>query len=159
MNTDQQRIQNKQKASASANKLSVLPILLLAGYTLLLFYWMFFGFGRTDHPGAPYRYNLVPFRTVIDFATLRVGSPLDRLINLLGNIGVFVPFGLLVPWIRRVKLRRFLVGFVCCIFVVEVMQMLSRRGTFDIDDIWLNTLGAWIGYMLWSGIQRLGWRR
>ncbi|ANF98786.1 hypothetical protein AR543_12645 [Paenibacillus bovis] len=134
-------------------------MVLLVGYTLLLLYWMFFAFGRSYHPEAPYRYNWIPFQTIMDFALLKVGSPLDMLINLLGNIGVFVPFGLLIPWIWSVKMRHFLVGFIGCIFVVEVIQMLSHRGTFDVDDIWLNTLGAWIGYMLWSGIKRIRYRR
>ena len=158
MRTKQDHVEPKRKWLAKGIPV-FWKIVLLTGYTLLLLYWMFFGFGRSYHPEAPYRYNWVPFQTIMDFALLKVGSPLDMLINLLGNIGVFMPFGLLIPWIWPVKVRHFLIGFVCCIFVVEVIQMLSRRGTFDVDDIWLNTLGAWIGYMLWRGIQRIRYRR
>jgi glycopeptide antibiotics resistance protein len=34
--------------------------------------------------------------------------------------------------------------------IIEVLQLLTRRGSFDIDDIILNTLGALIGLTIWK---------
>jgi glycopeptide antibiotics resistance protein len=72
------------------------------------------------------------------------------MVNLLGNIAVFVPFGILLPLLRpglRSLLRLTLVS-VLCILLLELMQMLLRVGSFDIDDLLLNLIGVWAGYAL-----------
>ena len=33
------------------------------------------------------------------------------------------------------------------LLAVELAQLVLRVGSFDVDDIILNTLGAWIGYI------------
>ncbi|WP_322922437.1 VanZ family protein [Paenibacillus campi] len=124
-----------------------LAICLVIGYTLLLLYWMFFGFGRhAPDEDTPYRYNLIPLRTIADFATMRIGTVMDQWINVLGNIAVFVPFGLFIPLVRSVRLLPFAGGFALFILLLEILQFITRRGTFDVDDIMLNTIGACLGY-------------
>lgn len=129
-----------------------ISLLLLSIYTPLLLYWMFFGFGREYDAQAAYRYNIVPFHTITDFALMRVGGRIDQWINLFGNIAVFVPFGLGIPFIKSYRLHTFLLRFGLCILIVEIVQMLSKRGTFDIDDLILNSIGATIGWCLWRYI-------
>ncbi|MCL9659912.1 VanZ family protein [Paenibacillus hunanensis] len=130
----------------------------LLAYTALLLYWMFWGFGRSaPNADTPYRYNIIPLHTIVEFATMRVGSRLDQWINLLGNIAVFVPFGVLVPMVLRVRFWMFTCGFAGWILLLELMQLATRRGTFDVDDILLNTLGACGGYALFMLMIR--WRR
>ncbi|MEW4369514.1 VanZ family protein [Paenibacillus kandeliae] len=127
---------------------------LLIAYTLLLLYWMFFGFGRhAPDANTPYRYNLIPLRTIADFATMRIGTVMDQWINLLGNIAVFVPFGLLIPLVWRVRMLHFAGVFALFILLLESVQLMTRRGAFDVDDIFLNTLGACVGYIAWYGIR------
>jgi glycopeptide antibiotics resistance protein len=46
--------------------------------------------------------------------------------------------------------KTFMVAFALILFA-EVMQLVSRRGVFDVDDLLLNMLGSIIGY----GIYRL----
>jgi len=41
---------------------------------------------------------------------------------------------------------------VILLFVIEVIQLVTRRGSFDIDDIVLNMLGALIGFGIWKTI-------
>lgn len=131
-----------------------IAVLLLICYTLLLLYWMFFGFGRhAPDANTPYRYNVIPLRTIADFATMRIGTVMDQWINLLGNIAVFVPFGLLIPLVWRVRLLPFAGGFALFILLLESLQLITRRGAFDVDDILLNTLGACVGYVGLYGIR------
>lgn len=124
---------------------------LLLTYSAALIYWMFFGFGRTVHTEGPLRYNLEPLRTVRLYFDMSNGvSYSGRMVNLLGNIAVFVPFGILLPLLRtglRSLLRLTLVS-VLCILLLELMQMLLRVGSFDIDDLLLNLIGVWAGYAL-----------
>ncbi|WP_019911384.1 VanZ family protein [Paenibacillus sp. HW567] len=127
----------------------ILLAVLLIAYTSALVYWMFLGFGRTVHTEGPFRYNLVPLRTVRLYFDLGNGVSFSkRLINLLGNVAVFAPFGLLLPLrVRRLQsFIRLALLAVPGILVLETLQMLLRVGSFDIDDLILNLLGVWTGY-------------
>ncbi|MEH7381163.1 VanZ family protein [Bacillus sp. JJ1533] len=118
-------------------------------YSLFLIYWMFFAYFRTK--GVEFRYNLTPFSTITNYFTYYDHFPLHIwIINIAGNIGVFIPFGIVLP-ILFPKLSNFflfLFAFVIGIFSLEVLQLFSKLGSFDVDDIILNTAGAMIGYMV-----------
>ena len=100
------------------------------------------------------------------FANVRLVRPED-LIQFYLNIIVFVPFGYLLPyafrWFReRVQLRPALVCFLIS-FVVENLQLLTRRGLYDLDDIIANTLGGFIGEFLYIALAYVNthpfWRK
>lgn len=133
--------------------------ILLIGYTFALVYWMFLGFGRTVHTEGPLKYNLEPLRTVRLYFDLDNGVPIfSRLVNLLGNVAVFAPFGMLLPLLVR-RLQSFIrLAFLAIpgILVLETLQMLLRVGSFDIDDLLLNLLGVWVGYGLLLCAARAG---
>lgn len=78
------------------NKLRRFSLICLIGYTALLAYWMLLGFGRR-YTYATLRYNLKPFETIKHFMQVDRFNPDIWVINLLGNIGVFIPFGILIP--------------------------------------------------------------
>ncbi|WP_020618118.1 VanZ family protein [Paenibacillus daejeonensis] len=135
--------------------MTTLARLALASYTLLLAYWMLIGFGRTA--GTEYMYNLRPFATISHF--MDVGSINTRTwaINLIGNIGVFVPFGLLIPAAVRTGFGKSLAIFLAGLTILELSQLLSRRGSLDVDDFILNSFGFVMGYgllMLWRRVAR-----
>ncbi|QHS24603.1 VanZ family protein [Virgibacillus sp. MSP4-1] len=110
---------------------------------------MFFGFSRVQT--EDYMYNLIPLSTLKLYIENFSHFPLETwLINLAGNIGVFIPFGVLLPlcfqelWVIRDFLKVFLVG----ILILELCQLSFRVGSFDVDDILLNTVGALTGFVL-----------
>ncbi|MBE4907751.1 VanZ family protein [Bacillus luteolus] len=120
------------------------------GYLLLLLYWMFLGFSRVT--SEEYMYNLTPFDTVKKYILYYDHFPFTTwIINLAGNVGVFVPFGLLLPAIYPLlkKIVPFFAVFVVGITCIEFLQMVSKRGSFDVDDIILNTVGALIGFCIY----------
>ena len=61
-----------------------------------------------------------------------------------------LPFGFILP----VIFRRMNSGFLICVsgfilsLTVEVIQLVTKVGCFDVDDMILNTLGATLGYVL-----------
>ncbi len=73
------------------------------------------------------------------------------------NIAVFLPFGLLTairfPALRRIW-RMALTAFSFSL-VIEVTQLILRRGVFDVDDLFCNTLGGLLGGTLISFICAL----
>ena len=66
------------------------------------------------------------------------------------NILLFVPFGMIVPVLFQ-KLRRILVvplGLFCSL-CIEAIQYLTRLGMADVDDLINNTIGALLGFLIY----------
>ena len=101
--------------------------------------------------------NFTLFKTIrmyIDYA-----YKLNSFENLVGNVVVLIPFGFLLPYVLKWGKNFFVMLFNAFIFVlgIEVFQLFSAFGAFDVDDILLNCLGAVLGYLfylLWGLIGR-----
>ena len=117
---------------------------------MLLGYWMLFGFGRSV--GSMYMYNLEPFSTIKHFLNFSKLNKDVSVINLIGNIGVFIPFGLLIPVTLKVPYLKSLGFFLIGLTFLEVTQLMTRRGSFDVDDFILNSLGFTLGYVVFKVI-------
>ena len=70
--------------------------------------------------------------------------------NLLGNLVLFLPMGVLLPCIfknlrRAYKTLSLIMGMVV---IAELIQLFTLRGFADIDDLILNTAGAAAGYLI-----------
>ena len=141
---------------------------LIAAWVLFLIYcavmlWLLF-FGRRIliYPNQTYfdclRYNLVPFRTVESYVRFfDRGLYWIAVKNLVGNIVMFVPYGFFLPCLSQ-KLRKFPKCLLCIaltIIAVELLQMFTLLGSCDIDDFILNTVGASVGFFLWSASSRI----
>lgn len=90
--------------------------------------------------------NFTPFKTIkmyIDYA-----YKLNSVENLAGNILVFVPLGFLLPLLSDECRQFYAVMLNAFTFVagIEIFQLFSAFGAFDVDDILLNCLGAALGY-------------
>lgn len=134
-------------------------VFVLIGYTIFLTYLMIWGFDRRTH--SDYMYNIQPFLTIRQFLQVDRFNTSTWVINLIGNIGVFIPFGIMIPIIAKGRLVRSKVVFLSGIFVLETLQLITRRGSFDIDDFILNSIGFLIGYGVyrmahWIGILLRG---
>ena len=76
----------------------------------------------------------------------------------LGNIGLnillFVPLGYLVPMVSpffRHGGRLLLMGFICSL-MIEIIQVTTHLGWFDTSDLLHNTIGAWVGWIIYKYI-------
>ena len=115
-------------------------------YTIFLLYLMFLGFGREQHEANIVR--LLPFVSTILFIQ-NTTSWESIIINLFGNIIMFIPFGFL-GWLnaKYFSFKKLIVDFLSALIIVEALQYLTRLGVFDIDDLALNSLGVWIGFQM-----------
>ena len=78
-------------------------------------------------------------------------------LNVLLNILLFVPTGVLLPlWSKRFHRLSCTVftGFLITLWI-ETCQLLLGKGIFDIDDLFCNTLGVFIGYCFFAAIHQL----
>ena len=129
--------------------------LFLAYGALML--WLLFDRPGYD-PGISYweqaaeHLNLVPFRTLRLYAGL-LGSGVRSyirmaVINLGGNIIMFIPLGFLLPRVfpHLSSLPRVLLATAAIITAVELIQLFTLVGSCDIDDLILNVIGSAMGY-------------
>lgn len=97
--------------------------------------------------------QLVPTRTILGFLEMVFSSSTNDTVktlaaaNLVGNIIMFVPLGIF--WGRK-RFISFLIWAVALTIIIEVVQLFTLKGSFDVDDILLNVFGAVIGYFLYS---------
>ncbi|MGE7622407.1 VanZ family protein [Viridibacillus sp. NPDC096237] len=76
-------------------------------------------------------------------------------INFLGNIAIFMPIGFLLPLLWH-KMEMFPYVFITALSLsvfIETIQLPQMRST-DVDDLWLNTLGSVLGYLVYKGIKK-----
>jgi len=120
--------------------------ILIFPYTIFLLYLMFLGFEREQHEANIVR--LLPLVSTILFVQ-NTTSWESIIINLFGNIIMFIPFGFL-GWLntKYFSFKKLIVDFLSVLIIVEALQYLTRLGVFDIDDLALNSLGVWIGFQM-----------
>ena len=117
-------------------------------YTLFLLYMMFFASGR-EASEISYL-QMRPFITIRHFFTDDVDGE-AFMVNIIGNVLVFSPFGWLGLCLRRFNsFIPITISFLFTITVIETIQYFSGRGVADIDDVLLNTVGMCLGYMFYK---------
>lgn len=123
-------------------------------YMILALYFMFFSetLDRTM-VSDEYRYNLVLFKEIKRFWNMRYAYGWEvPAVNLLGNIVCFMPFGFLLPTISRKKVFKNVISvtLLAMLFstVIETAQLITKVGAFDVDDLFLNTIGGLAGYIV-----------
>ena len=100
----------------------------------------------------PFKIILIPFVGMFDYLTKR-----NMLVNVIGNIAMFIPTGIILPIISR-KLDRF--GKVVAVgalisLCIEVLQLLFSERTTDINDLILNTIGTAVGFCIFLLIKKI----
>jgi glycopeptide antibiotics resistance protein len=93
--------------------------------------------------------NFVPFKTINFYLFLANINLSIRIENLVGNIVGFIPYGFILPLLSKsfLKLRAVILATFSLSLTFEVIQLLFEFGSFDVDDLILNTLGGIVGYI------------
>ena len=96
--------------------------------------------------------NLIPFKTEIDYFKQLAEHTINTrtvVMNIGVNLILFLPMGMALPVLFENKFNKLwkLLVFVAVIVVIcEAIQFITVRGSADIDDVILNTVGAAVGY-------------
>lgn len=100
--------------------------------------------------------NLHPFLTIRNYLYVIIHRSNDSvlvhcIVNLLGNVLLFIPAGLWLPRLcpRQQNFFRFFFTCIGVILLVETMQLFTLLGSFDVDDIILNLFGMTVGFILY----------
>lgn len=123
-------------------------VIYVAVLSYLLFFSEYYGRGETS---TDYHYNLTLFKEIRRFYEYReVLGTRVVLVNLVGNVLAFVPYGFVLPELYPGLRRLYRISLCTFVFslLVEFLQLFFRVGTFDVDDLLLNTIGGILGYVL-----------
>ena len=119
----------------------------LAVLALLLFFGGLFHMDRAWGGTV----NLKPFHTIRNYLLFyRNTGSFVSIMNLLGNVVIMIPLGVLLPLLFR-GMRHFWTFLPLAALVsvgVEWVQWITATGAADVDDSILNFLGAFLGYFL-----------
>ncbi|WP_214628430.1 VanZ family protein [Paenibacillus agaridevorans] len=141
--------------------LQALSWFVFTSYVLIVVYQLFLTQTRLilRSIGQPHP-NLTPFQSILLYANGYQNYNFDTwFFNLFGNVLLFVPLGFLLP-ILFAKARRFsttIFWTMLASLTIELTQLGTRLGSFDVDDLILNVLGGAIGYAVWL-MAVMGWR-
>ena len=96
--------------------------------------------------------NFEFFRTIKLYIRNWDNKGINSFGNLIGNVLAFIPMGYLLPRLFEACRNLFFCMVSVLLFVlgIELFQLLSNFGIFDVDDILLNCLGAFIGYIFFK---------
>ena len=100
-----------------------------------------------------YTANLIPFKTIkmyIDYY-----NEINGFDNLFGNILAFIPFGFLLPlsFKKQKHAGYVLLHSFWLSLGIELFQLVSHFGEFDVDDVILNSFGAVIGFIIYHFVS------
>ena len=132
-------------------------------YIICIVYFLIFSdmFGR-GHGYDEMRYNLTPFLEIKRFIKYRsYMTTTSVMLNLVGNVLAFVPFGMLIRWVRGKKTGFFTATLAAFTFslCIELIQLITKLGVFDVDDIIMNTFGGMLGYIIYYILARFDRKR
>ena len=95
----------------------------------------------------PFRVNLIPLVHLLEYDSLR-----DIVWNVVGNMAMFIPSGIILPIIYK-KLNSIEKVAAAGAFIslcIELLQLPFASRASDIDDLIMNTLGVAAGYGIYK---------
>lgn len=119
-------------------------------YLCLLFYFLFLNHWWNRNI-VKVEMNLTPFSTIKmyikDFDSIMENKPI---LNLLGNFICLMPLSFFLKYLfkKQNNIFIFLITLLLCSVGIEVIQYITKSGSFDIDDILLNSSGAFLMYLI-----------
>jgi len=130
--------------------LNVVMGVIIIGYVYSLLKIILFKYGFTSDARE---INMIPFQFIKMFSGQDITIDV-ALKNILGNIAIFIPLGILISRLlpKKQGLTICLCIIVSCLF--EMIQLITGCGATDIDDIILNSIGGVIGIVLYRFILK-----
>lgn len=95
-------------------------------------------------------FNIIPFKTILEYIiNFERYNVKYIMVNIVGNIIIFMPVQyLFMKVFEDLSLKKYLLIDFVVLLIIELMQLITSCGAFDIDDIFLNILGMYIVYFV-----------
>lgn len=146
-------------------RLMLVSRLLFLIYLIFTLYFLLFAedFGRMS-VRHDYSYNLTLFKEIKRYLNWAGESDTGfkmMILNVWGNVICFIPFGFFVPIVFK-RMRSGIVVTILTLsfsFMIEVFQLVFKIGSFDVDDLFLNTIGGIAGYIIYKLVKIVLFRK
>ncbi len=153
MNNTEKRSSEMPEAEGAAGRAAgklLIPVFLI--YLLILFIVLF----AKEPVGSFQSVNLVPFGTIRRYITSReIFVQSFAINNLLGNVALFIPLGIYIGLFRPKSIGINTLMIAAISAFIEAMQYLLAVGVADVDDVLLNTLGGFLGLLVFRLLERI----
>ena len=137
-----EKLEDKKKV------LKLSHIIVFIYYVILLFNMVVFArYNSIDS------YNLIPFKSIVDI--FKNGTTYEVIINIFGNLLVFMPLEYFLIELFRVK--KFSTNFILSfgiILLIELFQYVFKVGVLDIDDLIICVLGMILFFIVYSNVKK-----
>lgn len=130
---------DKEKASKYINGFIIVYILFLISIT-------FFKAKLYNHS-----YMINPIDSFMEIKRDKLGG----IINIFGNLLMYVPIGIYIKEKLNPRNNIAIVCFIIYITSVEIIQTVTKTGTCDTNDIIMNTLGFIIGIGIYNKYKKI----
>ncbi len=70
--------------------------------------------------------------------------------QIIGNLTMLMPLGFMLPMLRKVSLKKVFIAALLFSATIELLQFITGRGLMEFDDVFNNTAGAVLGYVIYS---------
>lgn len=101
------------------------------------------------------QYEFTPFWS---YKAIMDGREPQLLPESIMNVAVFVPVGLLAGMaFRRLTWKKILLVGLSLSLGIELLQLVFVKGFAEVDDVMHNTLGCWIGFVIWLTLKKIGY--
>ena len=131
-------------------------VMVLVGviYLILVIYIVFLARRRQQYVDPSLAINWMPVKGLVEnYRNLNPAYPRSEYhfyANLLGNILLFVPFSVILLHFFRIRsMTNVLFAALLFSMSIEATQYIFHLGVADIDDVWLNFLGAIFGILVY----------
>ncbi len=99
--------------------------------------------------------NFIPFKTIFSYIKqfFIFSEEITQeviLLNLIGNFICLIPLCIFIPFFFKKfkKRKKFIFLIILLAFIIELLQLITMNGSFDVDDIILNSTGCILFYLL-----------
>lgn len=101
------------------------------------------------NPGTEYKMQLKPL-----YSLFRTDHMNRDIIRDICNVMLFFPAGFIIQYMGTTKRKGYLLLMLPVFsLIIETIQLITRRGMFDVDDLLSNVLGGILGFMSARGCQ------
>lgn len=133
-------ISNKKVSKRQINIIAVLYIICIISVT----------FFKGMYGGGVSGLNFNPLQIIRDF---KLSSNTTLLI--IGNVFAYVPIGIYIKYVSRIKNIKLYCYFILYCLIIESIQYIFKLGSFDINDIIMNSAGFIIGVIIYMNIIKI----
>ncbi len=138
------RIVKTDSRKKQAVRTTCIIFLLLSYIALVLLITVF-----ARNPGTEYKMQLKPL-----YSLFRTDHMNRDIIRDICNVMLFFPAGFIIQYMGTTKRKGYLLLMLPVFsLIIETIQLITRRGMFDVDDLLSNVLGGILGFMSARGCQ------